>query len=128
VSAEHQIAIIDDDRSLRMALARLVRSLGYKARDFASAEAFLNSGALGDFVCVVTDIHMPPGMSGIDLKLHLAAVGCPVPVIMITARTEERLEDAAMASGAACILRKPFEASAFSDCLAKVLLGQVGKP
>ena len=120
MSAQHQIAIIDDDRSLRMALARLVRSLGYKARDFASAEAFLNSDALSDVVCVVTDIHMP-GMSGIDLKLHLAAVRCPVPVIMITARTEERLEKAAIASGAAGFLRKPFEASAFSDCLAKVL-------
>lgn len=127
MSAEHQIAIIDDDRSLRMALARLVRSLGYKARDFASAEAFLHSGEIGDFACVVTDIHMP-GMSGIDLKLHLAAVQCPVPVIMITARSEERLEEAAMASGAARFLRKPFEASAFSDCLADVLLGQTGKP
>lgn len=127
MSAQHQIAIIDDDRSLRMALARLVRSLGHKARDFASAEAFLNSGELGDFSCIVTDIHMP-GMSGIDLKLHLAAVRCPVPVIMITARTEERLEEAAMASGAACFLRKPFEASVLSDCLAKALLGQTDKP
>jgi FixJ family two-component response regulator len=123
VSAEYEIAIIDDDRSLRMALARLVRSLGYKARDFGSAEAFLQSGKLSEFTCIVTDIQMP-GMNGIDLKLHLAVAGCPAPVITITARSEERLEEAAMASGAAGFLRKPFEASAFSDCLAKVLLGR----
>jgi FixJ family two-component response regulator len=125
VSAEPPIAVIDDDQSLRTALGRLVRSLGYGVRGFASADDLLESGALGDFACIITDIQMP-GMSGIELKQHLNTIQCTVPVIMITARTDGGLEEAALASGAVCFLRKPFAASALSDCIARALAGGRG--
>jgi FixJ family two-component response regulator len=125
VSADRPIAIIDDDQSLRTALARLLRSLGYAVKAFASAEEFLGAGAAGDFVCIITDIQMP-GMSGIELMRHLSAVQCQVPVIMITARPEASIEEEALASGAVCLLRKPFAAAALSECLAKALAGQSG--
>lgn len=116
----HLISIIDDDASLRGALVRLVRSLGYGARGFASAEDFLRNGTGHGFACVITDIQMP-GMSGIELKRHLAAEGCPLPVIMITARAEREIEEQARASGAVCFLRKPFEADVIVRCLEKAL-------
>jgi FixJ family two-component response regulator len=83
-------------------------------------KSLLNQGAISSSACVITDIQMP-GMSGIELKQLLARRGCPVPVIMITARHEPGLEEGAHAAGAACFLRKPFAATALIDCLERAL-------
>jgi FixJ family two-component response regulator len=120
VSAELQIAVIDDDEPFRTALLESLRSLGYGARGFASAEEFVAADGDDDCDCVITDIHMP-GMSGLDLKQLLAVRDCRVPVIMITARAEPRLDVRVAASGAVCLLRKPFEASALIGCLERAL-------
>jgi FixJ family two-component response regulator len=116
VPAGAWIAIIDDDESMRKALMALVRSVGYLGHDFTSAIAFLASGTVQSFACVVTDIQMP-GMTGIELKEHLAASQLPVPVIMITAHHDPSLEAAARASGAACFLKKPFDADTLIRCI-----------
>ncbi|MGE0423620.1 MAG: response regulator transcription factor [Reyranellaceae bacterium] len=115
-----QVAIIDDDESLRLALVGLVRSLGLDGRSYASAEDFLRSGEAKRFAVVVTDIQMP-GMSGIELKQHLTSRQCTLPVIMITARPDPSLEDKAMAAGAAAFLRKPFEAKTLIGLLESAL-------
>jgi FixJ family two-component response regulator len=105
------VCIIDDDDSLRAALVGLVRSVGYEAQGFASAEAFLQSGAIDACACLVSDIQMP-GMSGVELKEHLSAQHIDLPVIMITGRPDPSLEDKARAAGAVGFMKKPFEASA----------------
>jgi FixJ family two-component response regulator len=114
------ISIIDDDESMRRAVVALIRSAGYKARGFASAEEFLGNGAVANFACIITDIQMP-GMSGMELKQHLLTIQSPVPVIMITARHDLDLEGKALASGAVCFLRKPFEADVLIHCLERAL-------
>lgn len=118
--AETLISIIDDDDSLRTALVGLVRSLGYRANGFANAEAFLAADQAERSAAIVTDIQMP-GLSGIELKERLRADGCAAPVIMITARSEEGLKERAFASGAFCVLKKPFPAEALIDCLERAL-------
>jgi len=122
VPAAPLIAIIDDDESMRIGLVTLVRSAGYAAQGFASAEEFLGlgPGSSRGFACVITDIQMP-GLSGIELKQRLSAELCPLPVIMITARNEADLEERALAAGAACFLRKPFEAAVLIRCLEMAL-------
>jgi len=120
MAAEHLISIVDDDPSMREALAGLVRSFGHDVRAFASAEEFLASGELGRFSCAITDIQMP-GMNGFELKRELSLRHGEVPVIMITARTEPDLEMRAMSSGAACFLRKPVPAETLMCCLEKAL-------
>lgn len=117
---ERRVSIVEDDESLRLALVGLVRSLGHAAHGFESAEAFLESPSPALSDCVITDIQMP-GLSGIDLKLALAGVGNHIPVIMITARTEAALHERAMASGAICLLKKPFEPDSLIGCLEKAL-------
>lgn len=114
------IAIIDDDVSLCTALVGLVRSLGYRAAGYSSAEEFLAAGKTRETTAIVTDIQMP-GLSGIELKQRLSKDGCTAPVIMITARTEQGLRDRAFASGAVCVLQKPFAAEALIACLEKAL-------
>ena len=105
---------------MRSAVVALVRSAGYDAHGFASAEEFLGTGTGDSSACIITDIQMP-GMSGIELKQHLTASQCPAPVLMITARHDPGLEEQAIASGAACFLRKPFEADALIRCLEDAL-------
>lgn len=120
VHSDPHIAVIDDDESLRLALRGLIRSYGFTVSDHGSAEDFLGSPYVQDTACVVTDIQMP-GMSGIDLKQHLSSIKVKVPVIMITARDEAQLLDRARASGAHCLLRKPFEANELLSCIESAL-------
>lgn len=120
MSDQPLISIVDDDDSLRQALIGLVRSLGYQAAGFASAEDFLASDESAQSQCVITDIQMP-GLSGIELKQALVERGCPSPVIMITARTETTLHERAFANGAFCLLQKPFAAEPLIECLEKAL-------
>lgn len=93
-----------------------MRSFGYETHAFACAEDFLASQIALRADCIITDIHMP-GMNGIDLKQHLAGIGCTAPVIMITGRADTALLARAEASGAACVLRKPFEAEQLMACV-----------
>ena len=116
------IAVVDDDESCRQALAESLRSLGYEAREFASAEEFISGDHGGSCDCVITDIHMP-GMSGLELGRLLASRESPVPVIMITALRAPGLETKATASGSVCLLKKPFESDALVGCLQRALKG-----
>lgn len=118
---KNAVSIVEDDESLRLALIALIRSAGYEARGFASGEEYL---ALQDgrCACVITDLHMP-GINGIEMMLKLRAMGYSVPAIMITARAEGSIEGRALAAGAVCILRKPFEAEALLACLQTALAG-----
>jgi FixJ family two-component response regulator len=120
MAAGQLISIVDDDSSMRDALVGLVRSLGYDARGFASAEDFLACDDLERFSCTITDIQMP-GMSGFELKRHLDERHGAMPVIMITARSETGLREKAVSSGAAYFLRKPFETETLVDCLERAL-------
>jgi len=114
------ISIIDDDVAVRDMLVSLVRSLGYDARGFASAEEFLGSREFSRFTCAIADIHMP-GMSGLELKERLDASNESLPVIMITARTELGLEEKAFSKGAVGFLRKPFEVERLIGFIEKAL-------
>ncbi len=120
MAPEPFISIVDDDDSLRTALVSLIRSLGYATKGFESAEAFLADTDARGCACIVTDIQMA-GLSGIQLKERLTQEGDRTPVIMITARLEAGLEAQAVASGAFCFLRKPFDAATLVSCLARAV-------
>lgn len=118
-----RISIIDDDTSLREALIALVRSVGHAGSGHGSAEAFLESGEASTADCLITDIKLP-GISGVDLAARLGEDLCGPPVVIITARTETALLAKAAASGALCVLRKPFAADDLLDCLERALAGR----
>jgi FixJ family two-component response regulator len=107
---EVRVAIVDDDEALCCSLVDLIRSVGYRAEPFASAEALLVSSELFLFSCVVADVHMP-GMGGLNLARKLQEQGAMTPVILITALPDRHLDDEAVSVGAQCLLRKPFEAT-----------------
>jgi FixJ family two-component response regulator len=110
------ISIVDDDESVREATKGLVRSLGYAAEAFASAEEFLSSSSVHATSCVIADVQMP-GLSGIELQNRLAADGLQLPVIFVTAFPDERTRRRAMAAGAVDYLSKPFTDEQLVSCL-----------
>ena len=111
------ISIVDDDESVREATKGLVRSLGYNAAAFASAEEFLSSNHVHDTACLVTDLEMPGGLSGIELQSRLAEDGHKIPIIFITAYPEERVRGRAQEGGAFGFFSKPFDEELFIGCL-----------
>lgn len=116
------ISIIDDDASIRVATNRLIRSLGYVAHTFASAEEFLAAPEANHTSCMIADVQMP-GMSGIELQSHLLAQGRRMPIIFITAFPEESIRTRALAAGAVCFLTKPFDGPTLVRHLDAVLKG-----
>ena len=114
------ISIVDDDKSVREAAGRLLKSLGYATATFASAEEFLQSGRLQETLCLITDVQMP-GMSGIDLQDHLCASGAITPVIFVTAFPEEALRQRALGAGAFGFLTKPISVQSLIACIDKAL-------
>ena len=100
------ISIVDDDESVRELTKALVRSLGYGARTFSSAEEFLSSNP-DDTNCLIVDVQMK-GISGVELHERLIAVGRQTPTIFITAYADESTRSRALSAGAIAFLRKPF--------------------
>jgi FixJ family two-component response regulator len=115
------ISVVDDDDSVRESLQSLLRSLGFAVGVFASAEEFLNSDHLCDTDCLILDVVMP-GMNGIELRRHLVATHCEVPVIFITAHgSDEEVRSRALMDGAADYLIKPFSEDVLLNAVRKAL-------
>jgi len=116
------IAVIDDDASMRGALRRLLRSVGFRTAEFASAEEFLQAGQLQDTACVIVDVRMPR-MSGLELQRHLATLQCPVPLIFITAHGDDEARARALRAGAVDFLYTPFREEALLRAIESPLEG-----
>ena len=114
------ITIIDDDRSTRDAVKRLMNSVGYAAVTFASADDFLKSSQLRDTDCLITDVQMP-GMSGVDLQSYLVANGHRTPVIIVTGFPDDEVRSRALETGAFGFLTKPLSEESLLACLNRAL-------
>ena len=110
------VSIVDDDDSVRAAMSSLVRSLGYEACVFASAEDFLASPRRRDTSCLIVDVQMP-GMNGLELQSELHARRQGTPIIFITAFPEERIRKRAEAAGAVGFFGKPVDGQMIIGCL-----------
>jgi FixJ family two-component response regulator len=102
------VYVVDDDESIRRALKRLLRSAGYHAVTFNSAEDFMETTSGRGEGCLVLDIRLP-GMTGLDLQAKLAALGGKYPVIFMTAHDNPQWREMAKKAGAVAYLRKPFD-------------------
>jgi FixJ family two-component response regulator len=111
------ISVVDDDDSVRESLEGLIRSIGFTAKVFASAEEFLNSDHLRDTNCLILDVRLP-GMNGIELHRHLVANQHDLPVIFITAHgSDDEARSRALRDGAVDYLIKPFSEDALLNAV-----------
>src|ERR1700730_470747 len=112
------ISIVDDDPSARESLVDLVKSMGFSAEAFQSAEEFLQSGLLRDTSCLIADVQMP-GINGLELHTSLVRSDSAIPKILITAFPNENYRTAARWSGVPSYLFNPFDDK---DLLASIRL------
>jgi len=101
------ISIVDDDDSLRNSLDNLIRSVGFRAQGFPSAEAFLSSNQVHDTACLILDVRLP-GMNGLELQRKIVAANWRIPVIFITSHADGDARARALEAGAVAYLYKPF--------------------
>jgi FixJ family two-component response regulator len=101
------IGIVDDDAGVRESISSLVRSAGFQAAVFSSAEDLLRSEGLKQAGCLVLDVRMP-GITGLDLQILLAARPSRVPIIFATGYADEHAQRKALMNGAVAFLSKPF--------------------
>ncbi len=101
------ISIVDDDDSLRNSLDNLIRSVGFHAQGFPSAEALLSSNQLHDTACLILDVRLP-GMNGLELQRRIAAANWRIPIIFITSHADGDARARALEAGAVDYLYKPF--------------------
>jgi FixJ family two-component response regulator len=114
------VAIVDDDDLMRTAVQGLLKSVGWQARTFASAEEFLQSGQHRQTACLIADIRMP-GMSGLELQSRLNAEHCRIPTIFITAHGDAKMRLQALRAGAVEFLAKPFNDEALLESVRAAL-------
>jgi len=101
------ISIVDDDDSLRNSLDNLIRSVGFRAQGFPSAEALLSSNQLHDTACLILDVRLP-GMNGLELQRRIVAANWRIPIIFITSHADGDARAKALDGGAVDYLYKPF--------------------
>jgi FixJ family two-component response regulator len=118
------ISVVDDDASILRTTMFLIESLGFRAAGFESAELFLKSDQLHETSCVIVDVRMP-GMSGLQLQSHLAALGCKIPIIFITAYDDNASRLRALQAGAVAFLGKPFTDEILLQTIRSALRGQL---
>lgn len=107
IPPERRITLVDDDESLRRALARTLRLAGYAVESYDSADRLAASGVDCSAACLVLDINLP-GTSGVDFRLALAAAGEDPPTIFITALDRQDAAAALARLHAPTVLFKPF--------------------
>lgn len=112
-----QIAIVDDEHSVRRALERLLRSAGMSVEVFASGAEFLAARENRAFDCVVLDLHMPV-LNGFEVLQRLARAQSSVGVVAITGHDTPEAGARALAAGALACLLKPIDEQVLLDAIA----------
>lgn len=110
------VSVVEDDRSMRRMLVRIIRSAGLHVEAFASAEELLESGHIEDSACLILDLRLP-GINGLDLQGRLNASGSGVPIIFITTEADEDVRERAMRAGAVGFFNKPFSNASFLEAV-----------
>lgn len=114
------ISVVDDDRSMARMLCRAINAEGFDARLFRSAEDFLDSGRFEETGCLILDVNLP-GISGIDLQQHLNAAGVEIPILFVSAQSDETLRQRALDAGAAGFFTKPLRIESLLASIRSVL-------
>ena len=114
------VFVVDDDRSFRRSVERLIRLAGFKVQVFGSAREFLAVERVDAPSCLVLDIQMP-GLSGLNLQRKLAQAGIVIPIIFVTGHGDIPMSVQAMKAGAVEFLTKPFRERELLDAIEQAL-------
>jgi FixJ family two-component response regulator len=107
-AARPLIAVVDDEESVRRALARMLSASQFETEAFASGAEFLDALRTRTPDCAILDYQMP-GMNGRDVQRQLARAQIRLPIIVITAHDQPALREQCLADGAVAYLAKPLQ-------------------
>jgi FixJ family two-component response regulator len=114
------ICIVDDDSSVRRALGRMVKSLGFDVRLFASARECLDGSDIERAACLILDVSMP-GMDGFELYARLEESNRSVPTVFISAHDDKHYMEKAWSIGAIAFFNKPCDESLIIGAIDKAI-------
>jgi two-component system response regulator FixJ len=114
------IAVVEDDDGLRMALEQLLRSAGFRAATFESAEEFLAHANRTDAACLIADVNLP-GITGAELVQRVRSNGHPLPSVLITGRRDIPTAELARQAEEVPLLYKPFSDAALFEVIDRVM-------
>jgi len=103
-----KIYIVEDDRSFRRSIERLLRTSGFEVEAYDSAQSFLMHASLRHPACLLLDVRLPD-IDGIDFHKELREKGYALPVVFMTGHGTIPMGVQAMKDGAIDFLPKPFE-------------------
>lgn len=114
------VCVVDDDESVREALPDLLGEFGFVACAFGSGAEFLASDRVAHTECLVVDVAMP-GMTGPELHQELRRRGVDIPIVFITAHSDDSLRRRLIGQGAVDCLSKPFSETALFEAVTAAL-------
>lgn len=114
------VFVVDDDASVRKALARLFASLGLAVETFAGTAELSARNPRGEHGCIVLDIKMP-GKTGIEFQRELKAADVALPIVFLSAHANVPISVQAMKDGAIDVITKPFEEQTLIDAVRRAL-------
>ncbi|MEY9498220.1 response regulator transcription factor [Bradyrhizobium elkanii] len=115
------VHIIDDDLSVQVAISELLGTVGLDSRTYMSAHQFLSADRPDLLGCIVLDVRLPGGQSGLDLQEKFVKLGIRLPVVLTTGYGDVAMSVRAMKAGAVDFLPKPFRAQDMIDAVAIAL-------
>lgn len=115
-----KVFLIDDDESVRVALARALRLAGFVVQPYESADAFLAEHDPSQPGCLVADVTLP-GTGGLELQRLLSSSGVSRPIVFITGHGNIRMSVQAMRAGAVTFLPKPVRIAELATAIDEAL-------
>ena len=110
------IALVDDEESVRRALARMLSASQFDVDVFATGQEVLDSLRTRLPDCVVLDYQMP-GLTGRDVQRQLSLGQIHLPIIVVTAHDQPALREQCLADGAVAYLSKPLQRERLVDLI-----------
>lgn len=117
---EPLVYVIDDEETMRDALSRLLRSVGFNAQVFASPEEILSNDLPSVPMCILLDMNLQSA-NGFDVQSQLAQKGVQVPIIFLTGYGSIPMSVRAIKAGAHEFLTKPIDDEELLDAVRRAL-------
>lgn len=114
------VLVVDDDPSMRAALAALFRSVDLEVEVFGSVAALLDRQPPDVESCLILDVRLP-GVSGLDFQAQIASLYREIPIIFVTGHGDIPMTVRAMKAGAVDFLAKPFRDQDMLDAVSAAL-------
>jgi FixJ family two-component response regulator len=102
------VAVVDDEESVRRAVARMLVASHFDVEVFASGQEFLDAVQQLRPDCVILDFQMP-GLTGREVQRRLGLAQIRVPIIVVTAHDQVGIREQCLADGALAYLSKPLQ-------------------